>query len=76
MAELTPGVQVDSDSLLGRLGLGSALGSTPARNNAPGNVLESIKRRARMMVRDYPRFPSLLITKDSLNPQASKVDGG
>ncbi|KAI8475551.1 MAG: hypothetical protein J3K34DRAFT_404537 [Monoraphidium minutum] len=54
------------------LGLGGAAGGLAAsRVNGFANMLEAMKRRARMLTSDLPRFPSLLITKDALEPQGA-----
>lgn len=45
--------------------------AAPSRTNAAGNVLEAVLRRTRALLRDYPRFPSLLITRDALEPQGA-----
>ena len=53
-------MQVDP-GFLGRLGLGpAALTLTRSRANGVANMLEAMKRRARMLAGDdLPRFPSL-----------------
>lgn len=52
------------------LGLGGAAGGLAAsRVNGFANMLEAMKRRARMLTAQLPRFPSLLITADKLEPQ-------
>lgn len=35
------------------------------------NMLQSIKKRARALLGDLPRFPSLLVTADTLEPQGA-----
>lgn len=61
--------QVD-DSLLTSLGLDASL-LTPSRTNGFANMLETMRRRTRVLVNQLPRFPSLLITADALQPQGS-----
>ncbi len=45
--------------------------TTPSRANAAHNVWEALRRRVAALVRDYPRFPSLRITKDEITPQGA-----
>jgi quinolinate synthase len=71
LSGLTPAEVLDADaSWLRALGLGGAAGAVAAsRVNGFANMLEAMKRRARMLTAEVPRFPSLLISKDSLEPQ-------
>ena len=55
---------------LSGLGLGEAL-LTRSRTNGFMNMLEAMKKRARMATTDLPRFPSLSVTRSSLAPQGS-----
>jgi hypothetical protein len=69
-------LQVDDVELLRELQpvLGDAAAiaaAVPSRANAAANVLESLRRRTRTLVADYPRFPSLLIRCDGLEPQGA-----
>ena len=66
-----PLYQVD-DSLLLHMGLSPAL-LTPSRINGFINVLATMKRRARMLMQPsgMPRFPSLVITAGTLQPQGA-----
>ncbi len=69
-------MQLDSAALLQALQLpdtlvaGGAV-STPSRANAAHNVWEAVRRRVAALVREYPRFPSLRITKDDITPQGA-----
>lgn len=63
-------VQLDP-SVLQHLQLNSTLGMSPSRTNGFYNMLQSMKRRASALISALPRFPSLLITKDSLQPQGA-----
>ena len=58
------------DSLLTSLGLDASL-LTPSRTNGFANMLETMRRRTRVLVNQLPSFPSLLITADALQPQGS-----
>ncbi|EFN58534.1 hypothetical protein CHLNCDRAFT_19680, partial [Chlorella variabilis] len=62
-------LQVDS-AVLGQLGLGAAV-LTRSRANGFLNMLESLKRRARMLLGDLPRFPSLLIGAERTSAQGA-----
>jgi len=70
LSGLTPQQVIDLDpaNFIPKLGLGPAV-LAPSRANGFANMLEAMKRRARMLVDDLPRFPSLLITADDLVPQ-------
>lgn len=41
---------------------------TPSRSNGLANMLETMKRRSRMLIKDVPQFPSLIIRADELQP--------
>lgn len=56
--------------MLGQLGLGPAV-LTRSRANGFLNMLEALKRRARMLEGDLPRFPSLLITAGATSAQGA-----
>lgn len=56
--------------LLQELQLGPAT-LIQSRANGFRNMLETIHKRARMLLKDYPKFPSLIITADQLIPQGS-----
>lgn len=56
--------------MLGQLGLGAAV-LTRSRANGFLNMLESLKRRARMLLGDLPRFPSLLIGAERTSAQGA-----
>jgi quinolinate synthase len=70
LSGLTPQQVIDLDpyEFIPHLGLGPAV-LYPSRANGFANMLELMKRRARMLVEDLPRFPSLLIKADDLVPQ-------
>ncbi|KAG1664375.1 hypothetical protein FOA52_004708 [Chlamydomonas sp. UWO 241] len=69
LSGLTPDqVSAVNDSELAVLGLGPAV-LTPSRANGFANMLQSMKKRARALAGQLPRFPSLLVTADSLQPQ-------
>lgn len=70
---LTPAQVLEADGAwLKALGLGGAAGAiAPSRANGFANMLEAMKRRARLLTADLPRFPSLLITADALAPQGA-----
>lgn len=55
------------------LALGPALQS-PSRANAFRNMLSTLQKRARALTGDLPRFPSLLITADALEPQGAYAE--
>jgi quinolinate synthase len=55
---------------LSQLGLGSAV-LTRSRANGFLNMLESMKKRARLLTGDLPRFPSLLITAEGTSAQGA-----
>lgn len=71
LSGLTPDevLQVDP-ACLGQLGLGPAV-LTRSRANGFLNMLESMKKRARLLAGDLPRFPSLLITADGTAAQGA-----
>ncbi len=73
LSGLTPAQVLEADGAwLRALGLGGAGGAVaPSRVNGFANMLEAMKRRARMLTADLPRFPSLLITADRLEPQGA-----
>ncbi|GMH41948.1 hypothetical protein BSKO_09867 [Bryopsis sp. KO-2023] len=52
---------------LGDFGLGPGV-LTKSRTNGFLNMVETMKKRTRMLVKDYPRFPSLVISADALTP--------
>ncbi len=62
-------MQVDS-AVLGQLGLGESV-MTRSRANGFLNMLESFKKRARMLLGDLPRFPSLLIGAEHTSAQGA-----
>lgn len=66
-----PPGQVLPDFLRG-LGLGPAV-LTPSRTNGAANILETMKKQTRMLTapegHGLPRFPSLLIGAQRLEPQ-------
>lgn len=64
-------LQMDDRVLLGAMALGGLSGVAASRVNAAGNIWESMKRRTRALRKQYPRFPSLRITADSLTPQGA-----
>ena len=68
-AACPPRAQVDP-ACLGALGLGEGV-LTRSRANGFANTLETMKKRARAALAELPRFPSLLIGADSLEPQGS-----
>jgi hypothetical protein len=43
----------------------------PSRANGLANMLDTIKRRTRALVKDLPFFPSLRITASELRPQGT-----
>jgi quinolinate synthase len=49
----------------------AAATSAPSRSNPAGNVLQTIYKRTRALLGELPRFPSLMITADSLQPQGA-----
>lgn len=57
-------------SFLPQLGLGGAI-MAPSRANGFANMLEAMKRRTRMLIADLPKFPSLVISADSILPQGT-----
>ncbi|MEW5298785.1 MAG: hypothetical protein WDW36_001868 [Sanguina aurantia] len=69
---MTPAQVMQLDpSVLQPLQLNSTMGMSPSRVNGFYNMLQAMKRRASALVSALPRFPSLLITKDSLTPQGA-----
>lgn len=69
MPALPAPAQVDP-ACLASLGLGEAV-LTRSRTNGFANMLEAMKKRARMATADLPRFPSLVISREGLAPQGS-----
>ncbi len=65
---------MDAGEFLAALGLGPAL-LAPSRANGFANMLEAMRRRARLLVSELPRFPSLRITADALEPQGERRHG-
>jgi hypothetical protein len=63
-------LEVDGTSFLQSLNLGPSV-VAPSRASGAANLLASIQRRTRMLSAQLPRFPSLLITRDSLRPQGA-----
>jgi quinolinate synthase len=72
LSGLTPEqlLEVDATSFLQSLNLGPSV-VAPSRASGAANLLASIQRRTRMLTTQLPRFPSLLITRDSLQPQGA-----
>lgn len=71
LSGLTPREVLELDpSALGALGLGDSV-LTRSRTNGFMNMLESMKKKARMATADLPRFPSLVISKGGLEPQGA-----
>eukprot|EP00879_Flechtneria_rotunda_P002104 GHRR01002285.1.p1 GENE.GHRR01002285.1~~GHRR01002285.1.p1 ORF type:complete len:676 (+),score=228.04 GHRR01002285.1:210-2237(+) len=72
LSGLTPQEVLDLDpaAFLPQLGLGTAV-LAPSRSNGFANMVEAIKRRTRLLVTDLPKFPSLLISGDSVQPQGT-----
>ena len=60
-------MQVEPE-ILAPIGLGSAI-LTPSRTNGFLNLLEAVKKRVRMLTETLPRFPSLMISANSVEPQ-------
>lgn len=56
--------------MLSQLGLGSSV-LTRSRTNGFLNMLEAVKRRARALLGDLPRFPSLLISAAGTSAQGA-----
>ncbi|KAI3436690.1 hypothetical protein D9Q98_006105 [Chlorella vulgaris] len=71
LSGLTPEevLQVDP-AVLSQLGLGSSV-LTRSRTNGFLNMLEAVKRRARALLGDLPRFPSLLISAAGTSAQGA-----
>jgi quinolinate synthase len=71
LAGLTPQqlLEVDPSCLLS-LGLGDNV-LTRSRTNGFLNMLEAAKRRARFLLGDLPRFPSLVVTRNGTEPQGA-----
>ena len=44
---------------------------TASRTNGFLNLVETLKRRTRMFIKEFVKFPSLLITSSKLIPQGS-----
>lgn len=68
-------LDLDASALLTALDLGPAL-LAPSRANGFANMLEAMRRRTRMLVSELPRFPSLRITADALEPQGEWREDG
>eukprot|EP00878_Enallax_costatus_P014265 GHUV01014921.1.p1 GENE.GHUV01014921.1~~GHUV01014921.1.p1 ORF type:complete len:256 (+),score=54.72 GHUV01014921.1:168-935(+) len=70
LSGLTPQEILDLDpaSFLPSLGLGPAV-LTPSRTHGLANLFETIKRRTRLLVSQLPRFPSLVISRDSVQAE-------
>lgn len=61
-------MQVEPEALIA-LNLGPAV-LTPSRNNGFLNMLEAMKKRVRLLTGEkLPRFPSLRISADAIEPQ-------
>lgn len=73
LSGLTPAEVLEADGgWLKALGLTGAAGGLAAPRAAGwANMLEAMKRRARMLTADLPAFPSLLIRADGLEPQGA-----
>jgi sulfur transfer protein SufE len=71
LSGLRPAQILDADGAwLRALGLSGAAGAlAPSRAAGFANMLEAVKRRVRMLTAELPRFPSLLISGDKLEPQ-------
>lgn len=63
-------LDLDAHAFLSQLGLGPAV-LAPSRAAGAANMVESIRRRTRLLMQQLPRFPSLLISRDSLQPQGA-----
>eukprot|EP00882_Tetradesmus_deserticola_P012395 GHRQ01013136.1.p2 GENE.GHRQ01013136.1~~GHRQ01013136.1.p2 ORF type:complete len:119 (-),score=49.82 GHRQ01013136.1:660-1016(-) len=72
LSGLTPEqlLAVDGTAFLQSLGLGPGV-VAPSRASGAANMLASIQRRTRMLMTQLPRFPSLLITSNCLQPQGT-----
>ncbi|CAD7700756.1 unnamed protein product [Ostreobium quekettii] len=71
LSGLTPQAVLEFDSgSLKELGLGTAT-TTRSRTNGFLNMLETVHKRTRMLLKDMPTFPSLVISADSLVPQGA-----
>ncbi|KAF6252272.1 hypothetical protein COO60DRAFT_1287195 [Scenedesmus sp. NREL 46B-D3] len=72
LSGLTPEqlLSVDGTSFLNGLNLGPGV-VAPSRASGAANLLASILRRTRVLTTQLPRFPSLLISSDSLQPQGA-----
>jgi quinolinate synthase len=72
LSGLTPQqlLDVDGAAFLQALNLGPAL-ATPSRASGAANLFAAIQRRTRVLTTQLPRFPSLLITRDSVQPQGT-----
>lgn len=44
---------------------------TPSRANGFLNLVETLKKKTRTLIKSFPEFPSLLITASALTPQGS-----
>jgi quinolinate synthase len=72
LSGLTPEqlLEVDGAAFLQMLNLGAGV-VAPSRAAGAANLLAAIQRRTRVLTTQLPRFPSLLITRDSLQPQGA-----
>lgn len=72
LSGLTPEqlLDVDGTSFMQLLNLGPGV-MAPSRASGAANLLATIQRRTRVLTTQLPRFPSLLITRDSLQPQGT-----
>lgn len=72
LSGLTPEqlLDVDGTSFMQLLNLGPGV-MAPSRASGAANLLATIQRRTRVLTTQLPRFPSLLITHDSLQPQGT-----
>lgn len=56
--------------VLATLGLNTTM-LGPSRSNGAANMLEAMKRRAGALIKEFPLFPSIVITANSLQPQGT-----
>jgi hypothetical protein len=61
---------MDATAFVKSLGLGPAV-VAPSRASGFANMLEAMRRRARMLVADLPTFPTLRITAEALVPEGA-----
>lgn len=59
-------LQFEADDLSEILSMSEIM--TPSRTNGFLNLIETLKRKTRMLVRQFPKFPSLVIRSDALEP--------